>query len=249
MNATNEKFEPQFFRVGSSVVKDGALRAMTSAELRVLMVLSLHANWRTGKCWPSYRTIRDLSGCSRTSISSAVQGLVKLGAISVQKEKVKNGRRNVYTVFRTLQASPRTQSRTADDPPAKKNHDVLGRFQSSRTDDPRSRTTDDPRSSRVDQNDINLNENEGTRSKEVAPPAPSRGSDRAPEDSARPSLPPSNLSKKISEVIELTGEHLGPRGALKPRPEPVGEKEFAAALSALDALKDDIPAGRPGRTD
>jgi hypothetical protein len=43
MNAA-DKPKPQFFRVGSSVVKDGAVKAMTAVDLKFYLVLALHAN-------------------------------------------------------------------------------------------------------------------------------------------------------------------------------------------------------------
>lgn len=161
---------------------------MTAVDLKVYMVLALHANWTTGECWPSYRTIHDLSGCSRESISGSIRRLVQLGAISFRHEKAHNGRRNVYTVFRTLRPSSGGQSIPTDYPPAERKRDKLGRFQSSRTDDPWSRTTDVPQSSRTDQNYIHLNESNRTRSKEPPPPPPTGGNGQASETSARPVL-------------------------------------------------------------
>jgi hypothetical protein len=184
---TDDKPKTLFFRVGTSVMDEGALRQMSGVDLKVYAVLSRHADWYTGKCWPSYKTIRSLSGCSFESISSAVRRLVRLGTISVRKEKARNGLRNVYTVFRTLQPSSGIHSRTTEYPLAKKKRDNLGRFQSSRAEDPCSRTTEYPHSSRTDQNEINLNEINGIRLKEF-PPRPQRGSGQASETSARPVL-------------------------------------------------------------
>lgn len=184
---TDDKPKPQFFRVGSSVVKEGAVKDMTAVDLKVYMVLALHANWTTGKCWPSYRTIHDLSGCSRNSISDSIRRLIQLGAVSFRHEKAYNGRRNVYTVFRTLQPSSGTRSSATDYPLAVRKRDKSGRFQSSRTDDPRSTLTDDPQSSRTDQNESYLNESKRTRSKE-SPLRPPRGCGQASETSARPVL-------------------------------------------------------------
>lgn len=168
MNAPEEKPEPKFFRVGSSLVKDGAVKAMAAVDLKVYMVLALHANWTTGQCWPSYKTIRDLTGCSRGSIADAIRRLELLGTISHRKEKAHNGRRNVYSVFRTLRPSSEGQSSRMDYPPSGRKRDKSGRFQSSRMDDAQSSTTDDLQSSGVDQNEIYLNESNRKRSKEPA---------------------------------------------------------------------------------
>ena len=175
MNAADEKPKPQFFRIGSSIVKDGAVKAMTAGDLKVFLVLSLHTNWTTGKCWPSYRTLHDLTGCSRTTIAAATRHLYQLGLISCRREKAHNGRRNVYVVFRTIQPPSGGQSSVTDYPPSDKSRNEKGRFQSSHTDDPRSRTTHDPQSSRTDQNEIYLNEINRTRSKETPPPPPTGG--------------------------------------------------------------------------
>jgi len=186
VDANGEEPKAQFFRVGSSLVKEGALKFMTASSLKVYIILALHANWTTGKCWPSYGTIGALSGCSRNSIAGAIRQLIQLGAISCHKEKAENGLRNLYTVFRNLQVSSGTQSRTTDYPLRNKNRDDLGRFRSIGKDERRSRETDSPPSSTVDQNEIYLNESKRTRSKE-SPPAP-KGSGRAPETIAQPLL-------------------------------------------------------------
>jgi len=168
MSAT-DKPKPQFFRVGSSLVKDGALRGMTAVDLKVYMVLALHANWTTGKCWPSYKTIRTLSGCSFDCIATATRRLVGLGTISISKEKGKKGRRNVYTVFRTLRPSPGTRSDGTEYPPTvKQKHnkrDALGRYRSDGTEAYRSERTEDPHSDGTEQNEIYINESDGIRSK------------------------------------------------------------------------------------
>lgn len=171
---TDVRSKDQFFRIGSSVVKNGAVKAMTAVDLKVYLVLALHANWTTGRCWPSYMTIKALSGCSKSSIAVALRHLVQLGAVSFGSEKAHTGRRNVYTVFRTLRPSSGGRSSAKDYPPAKRKRDKSGRFQSSRTDDTRSTLTDDPESSRTDQNESYLKESNRTRSKE-SPPAPNGG--------------------------------------------------------------------------
>src|SRR4030042_5108920 len=216
MEEAAERDRPGFFRVGSDVVKKGVLEAMTSADVKVYLVLALHANWRTGKCWPTVRTIRALSVCSLSSVISAIGRLSSLGAISYRKIKSRSGVRNEYTVFRSLQLPSGGCSSRTEDPPKKQARDDSGRFFrggcSSRTEDPCSSATEDPCSTATEQNEIYLNEIERrTRSKEDAPPAPSRGSGHASEASARP-MPPSPLS--ISEAtIKTTLRAQGKAGA------------------------------------
>lgn len=185
MNALVDKPEPTFFRVGSSVIKDGVVKAMTAADLKVYLVLSLHANWTTGRCWPSYGTIHDLTGCSRGSIAAAIRRLELLGAISHRKEKAYNGRRNVYTVFRALLTFSGGQSNREDGPPSDRKRDKSGRFQSSRMDDPQSIATDAPQSGGVDQNEIYPNESNRKRSKEPASETSARQSLIISEDTIK----------------------------------------------------------------
>jgi hypothetical protein len=109
--ADEQKSGLGFFRVASDLVTQGALKTMTAVDLKVLLALAFHANWRTGRCWPSYRKLRELTGASMTSISGSIGRLVDLGAI-VKMGKGK-GRRAEYRVMRTLQSSPdKCSSRT-----------------------------------------------------------------------------------------------------------------------------------------
>jgi len=170
MGAAHEGKREPFFRIGTALVKEGALKDMTAADLKVFMVLSLHANWRTGHCWPSYERIREFTGCSRSSIASALRHLAQIGQISSRYEKAHNGRRNVYTVFRTLQPTREGRSSHADSPPSVSRRDARGCFQSSRADEGWSSHTDDPQSSGADENEFHLNESKLKRSKEDAPP-------------------------------------------------------------------------------
>ena len=181
--------KPQFFRIGSSVVTEGALKAMTAVDMKVYMVLAMHANWTTGKCWPSYRTIRTLTGCSFDCIADAIRRLVRLGAISAQRDRGKRGRRNYYTVYRTIQPSPGICSEQPEHKPIQQNRDQKGRYRSERTDKVCSDGTEDLCSDGTEQNDIHLNNVHQTRSK---------GED-ASEASARHSL---IISEKILKDLE-----------------------------------------------
>lgn len=66
-------------------------------ELRVLLALSLHADWRPtglGRCYPKRDTIALTTGLQVSHVSEAIGALAKLGLITV----VRLGRKNVYYV-------------------------------------------------------------------------------------------------------------------------------------------------------
>lgn len=199
----DDKPKAKFFRVGTSIVQSGVVKDMTAVDLKVYMVLALHANWRTGRCWPSYRTIRDLTGCSFDSIADGIRRLVGLGAISAQRDRGKRGRRNFYTVYRTLRPSPGICSKCTEHPSVKQNRDAKGRYRSERTDEVCSERTEDLCSDGTEQNEIYLNESKGTRSKESPPPPPSGGNGRSSETSARPSYIISDQT--VKELVKVKG--------------------------------------------
>jgi hypothetical protein len=199
----DDKPKAQFFRVGTSIVQNGAVKDMTAVDLKVYMVLALHANWRTGRCWPSYRTIRGLTGCSFDSIADAIRRLVGLGAISAQRDKIKRGRRNTYTVHRTIQPPPGICSERTEHPSVKQKRDAKGRYRSERTDKVCSERTEDLCSDGTEQNEIHLNEIHRTRSKESPPPPPSGGNGHSSEALARPSLIISDQT--VKELVKVKG--------------------------------------------
>jgi hypothetical protein len=209
--APGEKPKPSFFRVGTSVITGGAVKAMTAVDLKVYLTLALHANWRTGRCWPSYRTIRELTGCSFDCIADAIRRLTDLGTISAQRDKVKRGRRNTYTVHRIPPPSPGICSERTEDPLANQNRDARGRFCSDRTEEVCSEQTEDLCSDGTEQNEIHLNEIHRTGSKESPPPPPGGGNgsgSKGPE-------PPTPRMEISEEVIRKLKKAIGKEAVLK----------------------------------
>lgn len=70
---------------------------LSSRELRVLLALSLHADWRAGghgRCFPKRDTLAISTGLQISHVSEAVGTLAKLRLITV----VRLGRKNIYYV-------------------------------------------------------------------------------------------------------------------------------------------------------
>jgi hypothetical protein len=70
---------------------------LSSRELRVLLALSLHADWRAGghgRCFPKRDTLAISTGLQISHVSEAVGTLARLRVITV----VRLGRKNIYYV-------------------------------------------------------------------------------------------------------------------------------------------------------
>ena len=67
----------------------------------VYLVLKLHENQNTRECFPSLRTICQLSKLSRPTVLKAIRTLEEVGLIEVERRCTKNGRRQVnhYTLL------------------------------------------------------------------------------------------------------------------------------------------------------
>lgn len=92
---------------------------LTDQERRILMCLCRYANSETGKSHPSYETITECTGISRSNASNAVTSLVKKGWV-VRKERGR-GLTNIYYVkipdkaeLRTVTSKRRTKEAQAE---------------------------------------------------------------------------------------------------------------------------------------
>jgi len=71
--------------------------SLAGRELRVLLALSLHADWRPngwGRCYPKRETLALATNMQVSNVSEAVRELAKQGLITV----VRLGRKNIYYV-------------------------------------------------------------------------------------------------------------------------------------------------------
>ena len=77
------------------------LSGVSSRAVHVYCLLRMHVNddRRNGKAWPSQGTLAAMVGIKKYDvIAAAIRELVDLGAVEVETEKTKDGRRNTYTV-------------------------------------------------------------------------------------------------------------------------------------------------------
>jgi hypothetical protein len=90
----------RFFMVPNDVI-DYYGKALGAYGMTIYMVLKRHEGWKTKKCYPTFKTIRKLTGFSRDTIIDYLKLLESLKLISISKRKnASNGNMpNLYTIL------------------------------------------------------------------------------------------------------------------------------------------------------
>lgn len=71
------------------------LMNLSGSSVKVYLTLGLFADFRTGKCWPGYKKLKELTGItSGKQIKKALDSLTKADLIEVDRR----GNKNYYTV-------------------------------------------------------------------------------------------------------------------------------------------------------
>lgn len=83
-----------FFIVENSVI-DTHGRQLGVAGLAVYCLIVRHADWQSGRTWPTYATMTARLGISRRTCARAVRKLVQLGLVEVERAP---GIKSVYTL-------------------------------------------------------------------------------------------------------------------------------------------------------
>lgn len=88
------------FFIKNEVVDDNHIAAMGHKAFAVYTVIKRHITYGTNTgSFPSYTLIAERTGMNRTQISDAIKVLLEGNYIEVDKEKVKTGVKNVYTLL------------------------------------------------------------------------------------------------------------------------------------------------------
>jgi hypothetical protein len=99
-------------RIPERFVKNKMIKMVGTDAYAVFNIIVLHARWsgdNAGEAWPTFATIRELTGIRQPNITEAVRKLEGYGYIKVEKRKKrrKDGseyghKRNHYTVSHLL---------------------------------------------------------------------------------------------------------------------------------------------------
>jgi len=93
-----EGAKPSFFSKFAGLVDSGVLK-LPPSEFRILFALVRFADFDTGACHPSRKTLRALSGLSFHAIAAGLKGLVARGHIEKKRASKRLGFRNQYRVL------------------------------------------------------------------------------------------------------------------------------------------------------
>jgi DNA-binding transcriptional ArsR family regulator len=82
-----------FAKLPIALIKSGFLAELKPSSVVVYNVLLSHADFNTGRCFPSISTIRSLSGLSEPTVINAIKELEDWGLVDVLRRQ---GSHNVY---------------------------------------------------------------------------------------------------------------------------------------------------------
>jgi DNA-binding transcriptional ArsR family regulator len=104
MKGDNLSAELAWFHVFKAMIDDGELAKMGPSAFATYCVIKSHANFSTGKAFPSVETISQKSGISERQVKNDLKTLEDHGYII--KEKM--GRKNLYTLREKILISDHT---------------------------------------------------------------------------------------------------------------------------------------------
>lgn len=94
MKGNNLNAELAWFHVFKAMIEDGELAKMGPSAFATYCVIKSHANFSTGKAFPSVETISQKSGISERQVKNDLKTLEQHGYIVKEKQ----GRSNLYTL-------------------------------------------------------------------------------------------------------------------------------------------------------
>lgn len=85
------------------------IKTLQPSSILVYMALAKKADNETQQCYPSYETISEMTGLSRSAVATGIQELREKNLIHWQNLPGKQGRRNCYTLLDIVQNLDSTQ--------------------------------------------------------------------------------------------------------------------------------------------
>lgn len=89
----------KYFQVENELYRNGHAARMKPLGLTIYLCLTMHADYQTGECWPSYATLAELCGMSKRSAQNYIKSLEELGYIQIKKSFLDNGSQTSNTIY------------------------------------------------------------------------------------------------------------------------------------------------------
>lgn len=98
MNLKVETKDKDFSKIPHLLIDSGLLAQLKPSEVKVFLVINRYANYYTGISYPTVKTITELSGVNKNTISKATKALVQKGLIEKVRTPKRFRFRNRYRV-------------------------------------------------------------------------------------------------------------------------------------------------------
>jgi len=109
-----EQKDKDFSKLRHEIVDSGVLAGLSSAAIRVYLVILRYAHYETGLSYPTVEIISKLSGVNKNRIASATRELTLSGLIDKYRAGKKFGFRNCYRVIKHPKIAPDTIPENTD---------------------------------------------------------------------------------------------------------------------------------------
>jgi len=102
---------------GFAAAKDGWLKKVSSypnlsgSDLAVAVTISTHLNSKTGKAWPSYERIANLTNRDNSTVWRSVKRLIRLHLLEVKKGRGRNKSNQYWPALGSVDCDPKTLRR------------------------------------------------------------------------------------------------------------------------------------------
>lgn len=101
----NEK-DWNFFKIPQAIIDSGLLARMKPSEIKVYLAISRHADYKTGRAFPSIALICKFSGMNKNVVCRATERLEYFGVIEKYRAPKAFKYKNVYRVLRNPKINP-----------------------------------------------------------------------------------------------------------------------------------------------
>ena len=95
-----------FFKIPWAIIDSGLLARIKPSEVKVYLALSRHADYKTGRAFPSIALICKLSGMNKNVVCRATERLEYFGVIEKYRAPKAFKYKNVYRVLRNPKINP-----------------------------------------------------------------------------------------------------------------------------------------------
>ncbi len=120
----------QYLRIPIQVIDSGLIEFMNKTHYQTYLIIDSYKNSKTGRSWPSLKTIKREGKVSRTAAQQAIKDFLKWGLIKKAQVERKKGRgyKSVYVVIKEPDLKKPLKQRREKDSRKKQKRGKNGKF-------------------------------------------------------------------------------------------------------------------------